>query len=341
MAHEGGFYANIHARRIDIGCIIVARIFCHAGAAGLTQRFTRKEVGRILGVDASRLRYWERLRLVSPRARWGEHFYTFGDLVALRTVKRLTDHHIPARRVRRAVALMRAEFAEEFEQQLGPARVPLQELCLLDHGREVLVVPPGDRRPFNPISRQWAFAFGFSELHAKPHQMAGRTPEEIFEVALDCEKQPGRLSQAIDCYREVLHLAPDWIEAHINLGVALYQAGHVEEARSSFQDAVQLDPMNGISRYNLGCVLEEQGELDAAVDHLRRAARAMPAHADVHFNLALAHEKRGERRLAREQWILYLRYAPSGPWAEQARSRLRVYDARRKPVAPIPFPRKA
>lgn len=176
---------------------------------------------------------------------------------------------------------------------------------------------------------------------AKLHPLAGRTPEELFEAALDCEKSTETLPQAIDAYRQVLELAPEWIEAHINLGVALYQTGQTEEARAAFQAAVELDPMNGISRYNLGCVLEEQGMLDEAVDHLRRAARAMPAHPDVHFNLALAHEKRGERRLAREQWELYLRYAPNGPWASQARARLSQYGPRRKLGAPIPFPRKA
>jgi hypothetical protein len=64
----------------------------------------------------------------------------------------------------------------------------------------------------------------------------------------------------------------------------------------------------------------------------------MPAHPDVHFNLALAYEKRGNRRNAREHWQAYLRFAPSGPWAEQARSRLRKYASRKKD-APIPFRR--
>jgi tetratricopeptide (TPR) repeat protein len=101
---------------------------------------------------------------------------------------------------------------------------------------------------------------------------------------------------------------------------------------------VQIDPLNGISRYNLGCTLEELGEIDEAIDHLRRAASAMPAHPDVHFNLALAYEKRGENRAAHEHWVLYLRYAPSGPWADQARARLRP-SGRRKRTEPIPFRR--
>ena len=299
----------------------------------MAQRYTRREVGRILGVEPSRLRYWERLRLVRPRVRWGERFYSFGDLVALRTLQRLTDHRIPARRVRRAVNLI--------EQQFGATDFPLQELSFFERGRDVLVIPPGAARPFSPIRQQWAFSFDSTSQPKKLHAMAGPTPDELFQSALDCETNPDMLPQAIERYRQVLDLTPGWVDAHINLGVALYQMGRADEARAEFLSAVELDPLNGISRYNLGCVLEEQGEIDEAIEHLRRAVRALPAHADVHFNLALAYEKRGERRLAREQWTLYLRHAPNGPWAEQARAHLRLCSERRKPVAPIPFPRKA
>jgi len=299
----------------------------------LAQRYTRREVGRILGVNPSRLRYWERLRLVRPRARWGERFYNFGDLVALRTLQRLTDHRIPALRVRRAVNLI--------EQQFGESSLPLQELRFLEQGRDLLVIPPGATRPFSPLKQQWVFPFDSPPLPTKLHAMTGPTPEELFQAALDCETRPELLPQAVERYRQVLDLTPEWVDAHINLGVALYQLGRAEEARAEFLSAVQLDPLNGISRYNLGCVLEEQGELDQAIEHLRRAVRALPAHADVHFNLALAYEKRGERRLAREQWVLYLRHAPNGTWAEQARAHLRQCSVRRKRLAPIPFPRKA
>lgn len=296
----------------------------------MSERYTRKEVGRILGVEPNRLRYWERLRLVRPRARWGERFYSFGDLVALRTLQRLTENRVPARRVRRAISLI--------EQQFAGSRVPLQELRFVEQGRDVLVIPPGADRPFNPLKQQWALPFEFAEPSAKVHALAGPSAEEFFRKALDCEMEADLLPQAVESYRQALELAPEWIDAHINLGVALYQMGWVDEARTEFAAAVQLDPLSGISRYNLGCVLEEQGKIDEAIGHLRRAARAMPAHADVHFNLALAYEKRGERRLARMEWITYLRHAPTGPWAEQARVHLRQLSLRRKRSAPIPFP---
>ena len=294
----------------------------------MAHRYTRKEAGRILGLDANRLRYWERLQLVRPKARWGERFYTFSDLVALRTLKRLTGNHIPARRVRRAVELA--------EQQFGESPMPLEALRLLQQGRDVLVIPPGIPKPFNPVKQQWVLPF-MAEV-PKLHTLIGRTAEELFESALDYEAKPENLPRAIDSYRQVLATSPNWIEAHINLGVALYQMGRSEEAEAEFLSAVELDPLNGIAQYNLGCVLEERAEIEGAIRHLTKAARALPAHADVHFNLALAHEKRGQRAQAREEWMLYLRYAPNGPWAEQARAHLKRTQDRRKPPAPIPFP---
>ena len=317
--------------RFDNWCIIVRESGSEAGDAGLADRYTRNEVGRILGLEEGRLRYWERLRLVRPEVRWGQRFYSFGDLVALRSIQRITLNRVPARKLRRTVALI--------EQQFGGYSLPLQQLRLVELGRDVLVVPPGAERPFNPFLQQWAFPFDIPARPAKLHSMAGPTPEEFFETALSCETKQDLLPQAIENYLRVVELAPDWIEAHINLGVAYYQMGQLSDARAAFAAAVALDPLNGISRYNLGCTLEEMGEYDAAIEHLLRAARAMPAHADVHFNLALAYEKRGERRAARDHWSLYLRHAPNGTWAEQARSRLRRYSARRKGAMPIPFRR--
>jgi tetratricopeptide (TPR) repeat protein len=298
----------------------------------LLQSYTRKEVGRILGVDEGRLRYWERLRLVRPRTRWGARFYSFGDLVSLQSLQRLIDKNISAKRVRQAISLI--------EEQFDADSLLLHELQMIEWGGELLVVPPGERRPFDPVRRQWAFSFEpMASRQANVHAMTPRTPEELFETALQFESSPESLPEAAANYRRVLELAPDWIEAHINLGVALYQMGQAEQARTAFADAVELDPGNSISQYNLGCVLEEMGRLDEAVEHLTAAAQAMPSNADVHFNLALAYEKQGQRELARAQWLLYLRYAPNGPWAAQARAHLKLCTPR-KPTAPIPFRRK-
>jgi len=139
-------------------------------------------VGRILGLDAGRLRYWERLRLVRPRARWGERFYSFGDLVTVRTIQHLTENRIPARRVRHALNLV--------EKQFGVIPLPVEELRMVGRGRELLVYLPGGAKPFNPIRGQWALPFDAAPPATKLRSMVGRTAEELFETALICEMRP-------------------------------------------------------------------------------------------------------------------------------------------------------
>ena len=123
---------GIHlAERIDTRWIINSSSTPCAGSRRLAQRYTRSEAGRILGVEPSRLRYWERLRLVRPYARWGERFYGFGDLIALRTIQQLVAQHVPARWLRRAVSSL--------EQQFGARELPLQELTVIGSGRRTAV----------------------------------------------------------------------------------------------------------------------------------------------------------------------------------------------------------
>ena len=56
-------------------------------------------------------------------------------------------------------------------------------------------------------------------------------------MALDFESNPETLPEAIEVYERVVDLAPDWIEAHINLGVAYYQTGQISDACAAFRAA--------------------------------------------------------------------------------------------------------
>jgi tetratricopeptide (TPR) repeat protein len=300
----------------------------------LGERYTRSEARRIVGVDDRRLRYWERLRLVRPRIRWGERFYDFGDLVALRTIKRLTDSRVPARRLRRAVSAI--------ERQLGGSALRVENLRLLECRQSVAFVLPGEMAPpFDPLELQWILPLQgapASSAASNVHQLGSRSAEEWFEIALAAETSPETVDEAVEAYQRVIEISPEWVEAHINLGVALYHQRRLEDAQNAFLAAVALDPANAICRYNLGCVYEEAGKIDEAIENLRCAIRAMPNHADAHFNLALAYEKKGDPARAREHWSLYLKHDPRGTWAEKARTRIEQLRPGRKLPPPIPFP---
>lgn len=295
----------------------------------MPERFTQREVSRIVGVDPSRLRYWHRLRLVVPQSRWGEHFYNFADLVALRSIKTITEGRIPARKLLRAVAALQGSDAN--------VNVAIGELRLFSSGREVAAIPPGGfEHAIEPLTGQFVLPFHASTA-TKVHQMDARTADELFEYAVRCESRPGGFDEAIHVYQQVIEMQPRWSEPHINLGCVYYQRGEMQNAYAAFCAALEREPDNVVAHFNLGCVLDEIGRAEDAVEHLRRATELDPAHADAHFNLASAYEKQGRKQLALQHWLLYLQQQSHGPWADFARSQLKKSRTPVTPTSPIPF----
>jgi tetratricopeptide (TPR) repeat protein len=281
----------------------------------LEHSYTRNEVERMMGVTRRELEYWTRLHLVLPKARWGERFFNFSDLVALETIKRLAAHKVPARRIRRAVTILQTE--------LGSNQAPLSQLRVSTNGKQVVVYPPQtSARPFEPLTGQFVLDFETSEVANKVHAMASRSAEEWFEYGMLCDSDTESLDQAAEAYRRAVEAAPEWVEARINLGTTMYQLGRMEEALKQFTSAIRLEPQNALAEFNLGCVLEQLGQTESAIAHLAHAVELSPSLSDGHLNLALAYEKKGQIQNALRHLSLYVRYEPNGSWAEFARSRI-------------------
>jgi tetratricopeptide (TPR) repeat protein len=297
-------------------------------AEEMAEQFTRREVARILGVEEKRLAYWERLRLVKSRARWGERFYYFTDLVALRALQSLAENNVPAQRVRRALHAL--------EARLGAGPLTLSSQRAMAHGRAVVFMTPGPPpTPIEPLSGQLLFAY--PPAREKVRAIGGRTAQQWFEAGLQADGRKETLPRAIEAYRHAVRLAPSWPAALINLGAALYQTCALAEARACFEQAVALAPENPTARFNLGCVLEDLDDLSGAIGELEAAVRLDPKHAEAHFNLGLACEKNGQPLRAHAHWVAYLKLQPRSAWSDFARTRLNQQTGTKEP---IPFPRK-
>jgi len=282
-----------------------------------------------VGVDPSRLRYWHRLRLIVPESRWGAHFYNFSDLVALRSIKKITDGHIPARKLLRAVTALQGSGAN--------VNAAIDEFRLFPSGREIAAIPPGAvAHAIEPLTGQFVLPFHTS-VAGTVHKMHSRSADQLFEYAVRCEARPGGLDEAIRVYQQVIEIQPQWSEPHINIGCIYFQRGEMPNAHAAFRAAIELEPHNVIAHFNLGCVFDEMGRLDDAIEHLRRATELEPAHTDAHFNLASAYEKRGQKQLALQHWISYLQQQPRGPWADFARTQVKKSQTPKTPSRPIPF----
>jgi tetratricopeptide (TPR) repeat protein len=297
------------------------------------QRFTRSEVERMTGATRQQLDYWARLRLLQPRSRWGERFFNFSDLVAVEALRRLTSERIPAHRLSRVV--------QALERQLGRAAAPLCSLRISVTGDDVVVREPGPQgRSIEPLTGQFVMDFETAQLQSKIHSLGARTAEEWFELAMTLDGSEETLAQAADAYRQAIQAAPEWIEAHINLGTALFHLGRLEESREAFQTAVNIDPHNSLAHFNFGCICDRLGDLDRALHEFRAALACTPEMAEAHLNLALVYEKINRKAESKQHLGAYLRYDPHGRWADFARARLGSNGRRRRTIAKVtPFRR--
>ena len=285
---------------------------------GATDRFSPEEVQRILGLTGKQLDYWDRLRLVSPRKEQGNRFYSFRDLISLRTIRQLIDQGVPANRLRRALAALR--------EKLAQVHRPLSELRILSDGKDVVVESEGAR--LEPLSGQFVLNFETRELGEKVRVMVGPNADDWLATALEYDAEENTRAQAIEAYDHALSIDPQKVDALLNCGTLCYEEGNLKKAAEYFMRALQVDPENALAHFNLGSVLEEVGRLEAARLHLRNAVRLDPSYPDAHYNLAFVCEKLGAHNEAQRHWQAYITLDPSSPWCGYARQRLAGTKAR-------------
>lgn len=112
--------------------------------------FSRQQVATITGLTARQLSYWRKTGLVAPQSytSGGHARYSFTDLIALRTAKRLLDANVSLQRVRKCL--------QSLLHFLPQAQQPLVELSLVVTG-DVVLVFHGEQAFDALTGQQWVF----------------------------------------------------------------------------------------------------------------------------------------------------------------------------------------
>ena len=118
--------------------------------------------------------------------------------------------------------------------------------------------------------------------------MMATSPGSFFPrygLALEMEKQ-GRLDEAIDLFRQVLRMKPDYYKAWNGLGHAWALKGRYQRACRYFAHAVRLYPDYAEAHGNLAAALTYLGKYDQAVQHYEKALELKQDYLDARRNYA-------------------------------------------------------
>jgi len=111
----------------------------------------------------------------------------------------------------------------------------------------------------------------------------------------------GRYAEAIDVFRQAIAIKPDLAEAHNNLGNTLGRLGHSAEAIQACTEAIKIRPDFAEAHCNLGAAYLSQGDLTNAINAFKKAIQIKPHYAQAHYNLGLAFLQAGDKDSALKQ----------------------------------------
>jgi tetratricopeptide (TPR) repeat protein len=258
--------------------------------------YSTKDVAALLGLSAEQVRSYVRAGFLAPeQGPRGEYYFSFQDLVLLRTAKGLLAARVPRRRVRLALQNLREQLPED--RALTGVRISAQ-------GHHVVVRDGRDL--WNPESGQAVFDFELSELAREASTLPLRTPEtkpDEPDGAEDWYERGSELEEvspeeAMAAYRQALEIDPGLADAHVNLGRLFHEQGEAAEAERHYRLALAVRPEDATAVFNLGVALQDLGRLAEAAEAYEKALEIDRSLADAHYNLAGLYERLGQPEAA-------------------------------------------
>ncbi len=232
-----------------------------------------------------------------PRNAWR---FSFRDLIVLRAAQSLVAARIPHRRITRSIRELRRHL---------PESMPLSGLSLAAVGDRVVIREGASR--WQADSGQYLLAFegdpadGSLSVIERSAPAQAADAKDWFERAAELERDDR--DAALDAYARALAADPTRLEAHINRGRLLHEAGRFAEAERAYRAALERCGADPVLYYNLAVLHEDQNRKADARAAYRAALDADPDFADCHYNLALLCRTLGEAKEALRHMSQYRR----------------------------------
>jgi tetratricopeptide (TPR) repeat protein len=246
-----------------------------------------RDVERLLRLSRNTIRALVDAGFVSPaRGPRNSWQFSFQDLIVLRTAQTLADAQIPPRRISQSLRALRLQL---------PETMPLSGLSIGAVGDHVVVKDGSGQRRAD--SGQYLLAFegdpatGSLSVIERKRAPAARTigAATLVDQALAMEQDEP--DTALRLYERAIAAEPERLDARINRGRLLHEAGKLDQAGRAYREAIKHCGGDGLLLYNYAILLEDMNRKQAAFETYKQALRDTPDFADCHYNLALLCEQ--------------------------------------------------
>jgi tetratricopeptide (TPR) repeat protein len=257
-----------------------------------------RDVEKLLGLPRTTLRALITAGFVTPaRGPRNAWLFSFQDLIVLRTAQALAEANLPHRRIIKSLRELRRHL---------PDKMPISGLRIGAVADRVVVSEGG--RHWQAESGQYLLGFegdpAAGSLAVLQQPKADDETDNWFGRALRLETSD--VIAAIDAYERAIAADPAHMDARINLGRVLHEAGRHAEAERVYREALA-HHSNATLLFNLGALLDDLNRRPEAIASYEAALRLDPGFADSHYNLALLYEDLGKPRDALRHMARYRR----------------------------------
>jgi tetratricopeptide (TPR) repeat protein len=251
-----------------------------------------RDVERLLRISQATLRSLVRAGFVTPsRGPRGTWIFSFQDLIVLRTAQALVEANVPQRRITRSLKELRRHL---------PESMPLSGLSIGAVGERVVVKEGASR--WQADSGQYLLAFEGDPASGSLSVVDQPTPAEIDEADLPTAFEKAVFMEQIDeaaairAYETIIAEDPSHLDARVNLGRLLHEAGRYDRAERVYRDALDACGDDEILYFNLAVLLDERSRVRESMQAYEAALRVDPRMADAHYNLSLIYRKIGRAK---------------------------------------------
>jgi tetratricopeptide (TPR) repeat protein len=277
----------------------VSRARLNTPSSVLSHPYGVADVEKLLGLPRSTVRSLILAGFVTPtrgvRNAW---LFSFQDLIVLRTAQALSNAKVPARRITKSLKELRRHL---------PETMPLSGLNICAIADRVVIREGGSH--WQAESGQYLLAFegdpadGSLSVIERTQPMVARSgrkeassaendlpsAQEWFDRGAAAERADP--NTALNAYGRAIAVDPAFVDAHINLGRLLHEAGRFAQAEQVYREAMKACGEDPLLLYNLGVLLDDMDRKMPALVAYEAALRGDPGLADCHYNLALLYEK--------------------------------------------------